>query len=181
MDDFLDAIAFMDAALELERRGVDRRHVFHRALVCAALIHYARPFSGNEHPNPSKRRKDAAERNWKPSFPLAKIFDDPTDRKLHRVVLNWRNKVLAHAESKYFPARMIRVSDTVEDKQLGTDFDLQSRRTYPSVDLGRLKKMAVLLRCAGAIDQVNIGIPLRRARTRSRRKLAWRQARPSRI
>jgi hypothetical protein len=59
--DLIEATQFIEAARAAEQTGADpKTDVTYRALVCAAVIHYARPFVPNESRSDRKRPKNAA-------------------------------------------------------------------------------------------------------------------------
>jgi hypothetical protein len=65
------------------------------ALVTSGIIHYARPFSMNE------REKDAKADSRVPSEVIDKLNSD--EIKLHNLLIDRRNKAIAHAEWSKFP------------------------------------------------------------------------------
>jgi hypothetical protein len=146
--DLIDAILFIDAAIKASTEGADpTRDPIHRALVCAAVIHYARPFSGNEHPNPKRRPKAAAETRVEiDSRFLRKVIPSASGRILHRQVIKLRNKIVAHAESGYFPVTMVRSEWAADPKLLAHDFGFTWFRPFPAVDLRTLNDNAQRLR-----------------------------------
>jgi hypothetical protein len=85
-DDFRDAKSFINAA---------RRHVVgtieYEGLMHAAIIAYARPFSGNE------RGRDPPS---DPKLDPAVVALDGEDRKLHDRIITLRNKVVGKRSPK---------------------------------------------------------------------------------
>src|SRR3546814_2517582 len=72
-----------------------------RALITAAVVCYARPFSGNiDHPRAIAH----------PSFKLSTL--SPEERALHKHVLELRNKVIAHSDAERNPVRLNSSSST---------------------------------------------------------------------
>jgi len=70
-------------------------------------------------------------------------------RTLHREVIRQRNKIVAHAESRFFDSKMVRSSWTPEDVRVG-DYRHFMRRVYPKFDLEALPLNTVALRNACA-------------------------------
>ena len=92
-NDFKRAIEFIAAAI-----GHDADSIEHEALLIAAVICYARPFSPNEKP-PTKA-------NAKLPKEFAR-FDDAEDRKLHMQVIKLRNKAVAHSEFRFHRVKVV--------------------------------------------------------------------------
>jgi len=90
LHDFEDAMRFLTETLQHNASSV-----LHEALLIAAIIYFARPFSHNSH---DKRSKD-----------ISKIAIDsftdisPAERTLYDDLIKFRNKCLAHAEFQYYP------------------------------------------------------------------------------
>jgi hypothetical protein len=141
-DDLLEAVQFVEAAIDREAEGVDRRtDVLHRALVCAALIHYARAVGPNEKPNPKKRPQGAAAHRVDTTY-LKAVIGTEERWKLHRQVLRLRNTIVAHAESKYFPMKMVKAQWPADPKLLAVDWGFQSFRPLPDLNLQHLRDNA---------------------------------------
>jgi hypothetical protein len=168
--DLIECARFADAALKLERpdRG-QLGDVTYNALVCAALVYYARPFSGNEHPNPKKRPRRAADRAvvLSPHY-LRKLVPSAGRRRLHRVAIRLRNKMVAHAESRFFPLEMVGPKRGNPNK-LALGFWFEQFRPLPVIDLAALIEIAAKL-AQHFISEANklgeLARPARRLRTR---------------
>jgi len=137
--DLDEAANFILAAIRAEKNGATWRDVTHRALLCSAVIYYARPFSPNEHPNPRKRPTGAADTRIDLE-PLRLAIPDPVRRKLHRKIIRERNKIVAHAESSYFPVKRMRVilAPRRGPERGVTGFGYSAGRLYPSYDLNAM-------------------------------------------
>ncbi len=145
IDDLGEAARFMREAQLLQAKGIDPEiDATHRALICAAVIYYARPFGQNEHPSRKKRPANAAEASVSLE-PLKQWIPDAARRRLHRQVIRLRNKIVAHAESRYFEVRMYRSPTSNPNVRTG-DYSLFSKRTYPKLDLDALQLNADQLR-----------------------------------
>ena len=72
--------------------------------------------------------------------PLRLAIPDPVRRKLHRQIIRERNKIVAHAESSYFPVRRMRavLSPRRGPKRGITGFAYSAGRLYPSYDLNAM-------------------------------------------
>jgi hypothetical protein len=141
-NDFMQARVFIEAALARESDGVDSRiDVIHRALVCAAVIYYARPFSPNEMRNPAKRWAHAADSTLDLG-PLKNIIVPVIRRRLHRQIIRLRKKVVAHAESRYFEVKMIKAEWPADPKLLAAPFGFESRDVLPAIDLELMRRNA---------------------------------------
>jgi hypothetical protein len=101
--------------------------------------------------------------------PLAKALPSKGGRRLHRSVIRIRNKIVAHAESRYFPVRMVAAFLPPESGRMG-DFALKSGQTYPLLDLKLLRLNAKQLAAAFAIHGHSAAVEVRRTRKRLRRK-----------
>ncbi|MBV8403207.1 MAG: hypothetical protein JO203_03370 [Gammaproteobacteria bacterium] len=144
--DLQDAEQFVIAAMAREREGTNlSRDLIYQALVCAAVIYYARAVGPNEHPIPSKRPKNAAAHRVN-TRDLRKVLGTPERWRLHNQVLAARNKILAHAESKYFPVKMVRAEWPADPKLLWKDFGFQSVRSLPVIDLSGMRANARAIR-----------------------------------
>jgi hypothetical protein len=172
-NDMQQAVAFIDAALAAEARGADSKSdVTHLALVVAAVIYYARPFGVNEGGKKPKRRtppKGAPPLSSVDIGPLSEVITSKEGRRLHRSVIRIRNKVVAHAESRYFPVRMVAAFLPPSSGRMG-DFALKSAQTYPLLDLKLLRSNAKQLGAAFAIHGHSAAAQVRRTRKRLRRK-----------
>ena len=172
-NDMMQAVAFIDAALKLEEGGADSKSdVTHLALVVAAVIYYARPFGPNEGGKKPKRKtppKGVPPLHRVNIGPLSKVISTKEGRALHRSVVRLRNKVVAHAESRYFPVRMVKAFLPPESGRIG-DFALQSGQTYPLLDLKRLRSNAKQLGAAFGIHGHFAAAEVRRSRKRLRKR-----------
>jgi hypothetical protein len=146
INDLDEVIAFVDAAEALT--GVDpKTDVTHRALVCAAVIYYVRPFLHNENRNEKKRPPDAAASLIDlADDDVRDILNDHAGFALHLEVITERSKIVAHAESEFFKVEVI-PADWVADPKVGVmDLNFRAERTHPSPDLALLKRNANALR-----------------------------------
>lgn len=91
--DFEQAERFIKAAQQHPVTSAE-----YEALLLAAIISYARPFSGNE------RDRDAAAAS---SLAPELVALEAGDRELHDHIIALRNKAVAHAESTYNPMEFI--------------------------------------------------------------------------
>jgi hypothetical protein len=92
-DDFDDALGFIRAARKYFRESLE-----FEALLIAAIIAYARPFSRNEQgKNPPVDARLAAD-----LMPF-----QGSQRELHERIINARNKAIAHAEAVYYPVEQV--------------------------------------------------------------------------
>ncbi|HUX74875.1 MAG TPA: hypothetical protein VMV25_13415 [Steroidobacteraceae bacterium] len=87
--DFTQAAVFVAAARKYSLDSIE-----YEALIIAAIIHYARPFSNNE--------KGKAPPSDPKVAPELMEFDDE-QLKLHEHILALRNKAVAHAEYTNYP------------------------------------------------------------------------------
>jgi hypothetical protein len=143
--DLNEAIAFINAADALT--GVDpKTDVTHRALVCAAVIYYARPFLHNEHRNEKKRPPDAAASLIElTDTDLRDILADDAGLALHKEVMTERSKIVAHAESEFFKLD-VTPAEWVADEKVGVmDINFRAQRTHPAPDLNLLRRNATTL------------------------------------
>lgn len=88
--------------LESAQAAVGREDwVVAAGMLSAAIVNYARPFSGNrEHPNTTPN----------PSFRLSSLT--PEERILHKHVLVVRNEAIAHSQAERNPVKMDSASET---------------------------------------------------------------------
>jgi hypothetical protein len=92
--DFERALASIAEAVRRRRSTIGRE----AALLCA-VVHYARPFSGNE-------GCTSAAAGCRPrGIDVAKELG--TDLALHNRIVKLRSKFVAHSESQFFPASRI--------------------------------------------------------------------------
>lgn len=96
-DDFGDAKKYIEAA-----RGHAVDTIEYEALLQAAIIAYARPFSGNElvgraYPDPPSD----------PKLDAGVVALNGADRELHARILTLRCKAVAHAESGHYPVEVL--------------------------------------------------------------------------
>jgi hypothetical protein len=171
--DMRQAVDFIDAALAAEKRGANSKtDVTHLALVVSAVIYYARPFGPNEG---GKKRKERAPPKGAPPMsrvdigPLAKVLSSKEGRRLHRDVLRIRNKIVAHAESRYFPVRMVAAFAFPKSGRVG-DFALQFGQRYPLLNLNLLRSNAMQLAAAFGLYGHFAAVEVRRTRKRLRKK-----------
>ena len=68
----------------------------HEALLEAAIIRYARPFSPNE-------KGDNAKADSRLTIDVAAVLAEVADFELHGRIIKLRNKVIAHSESEHYP------------------------------------------------------------------------------
>lgn len=87
----------IDKAVELLTAAVNHKppSLEFEALVMSGIIHYARPFSYNE------KKKDAQADPRVPQEVTANLSD--SELKLHDLLLERRNKAIAHSEWEKFP------------------------------------------------------------------------------
>jgi hypothetical protein len=132
VDDFADAVKFIDAA----RRFDEASDEFH-GLFLAAITRYARPFSRNE-----LSKTAAADPRLKVTGLRALLGPDGV--ALHKRIIKFRNKVVAHAESEFNPMQVMQ--PTVPDRPgMYTDMLTVSRRWHPAqegIDLGEFRSVA---------------------------------------
>ena len=117
--DFEKAIRFIDVALT---------HAIHtevyEALLLAAVVSYARPFSRNERAKPP------------PSDPRLAVEEKAllgADFPLHERLLEIRNKAIAHAESEYYPVELLPPVGSG-----GSGFATTSKSWQPDLGEGRM-------------------------------------------
>jgi hypothetical protein len=172
-NDMRQAVAFIEAAIAAEARGADSKSdVTHLALVVAAVIYYARPFTGNEGGKKPQRKtppKGEPPLSRVDIGPLSKVISSKEGRRLHRNVIRLRHKVVAHAESRYFPVRMVGAFLPESSGRIG-DFALKSGQTYPLLDLQLLRSNAKQLAAAFGLHGYFAAVEVRRGRKRLRRK-----------
>jgi len=136
------------------------------------VIYYARPFGPNEGGKKPKRKtppKGAAPLHRVNIGPLSKVIGTKEGRALHRSVIRIRSKVVAHAESRYFPVRMVAAPLPPSSGRLG-DYALKSGQTYPLLDLKRLRSNAKQLGAAFGIYGHFAAAEVRRGRKRLRKR-----------
>lgn len=170
-DDMHQAVAFIEAALRLEAQGKDSRSdVTHLALTVAAVIYYARPFTRNERrPKKGSQAKGAPPLSRVDLAPLSKVLGSKEARMLHRSVIRLRNKVVAHAESRYFPVRLVAAFLPRESIPMG-DFAIRSAQVFPVLDLPRLRSNANHLGAAFGLRGHFAAFEVRRTRKRLHKK-----------
>jgi len=174
LSDMTLAAVFIDAALELEKTDPHwRSNYTHLALVVAAVIYYARPFGSNEggRRRKSKRRapKGAPPLNKVDIGPISHIITSRAGQRLHHSVIRVRNKIVAHAESRYFPVRMIAAHLPQSDARF-TNFAIKFGQTFPSPDLKILRANAKQLCSVFALHGHYAGVEVRKTRKRLRRE-----------
>jgi hypothetical protein len=129
--DFAKAIAFIDRAAN---------HVIntpeYEALLLSAIIYYARPFSGNE-------RGDSPPSDARLIVDVEGLLGD--DLKLHKRMIEVRNKAVAHAEFAYYPVQLL---PTDSDPEIGRGFASSSQSWHvlnEHIDLIAFRRMAEAL------------------------------------
>lgn len=174
--DMIQCRQFIEAALALGAQGKDSKNdVTHLALVVAAVVYYARPFFDNEEPAWKRKRSKRPLPLGAPPLgkveigPLSKAIGTKEGRALHRSVLKLRSKIVAHAEARYFPVRMVKAFMPPESGRLG-DFALKSGQTYPLIDLKSLRANASQLGAVFGLHGHFAAVEVRRGRKRLRRK-----------
>ncbi len=110
-DDFRCAKKFINAV-----RGYAVGTTEYEALMHAAIIAYARPFSGNE------RGTDPPS---DPKLDPALVAFEGADRALHDRIISLRNRVVAHAESAQNPVELLPMKS---DATIADGFSTQSQR-----------------------------------------------------
>jgi hypothetical protein len=125
--DFRRAGEFVRAAREHEISTIE-----HEALLIAAIIYYARPFSGNEKdrkkhqpPPPSDARLHESLAN----------FEEGEDQILHDRIVKLRHKAVAHAEFGNYPVMLM-------GEEQRTIVSSAWHVIAEQLDLARLKKIA---------------------------------------
>jgi hypothetical protein len=157
IDDLIQATRFIDAAVAAEAAGAEpMKDVVHQALVCAPVIYYARPFSTNEHPNVKKRPAGAADPTVDIGA-LKNVISTAAGRRLHRSILRWRHKIVAHAESRYFKVKMTRA----HPRSFPIPYSFLSVRVIPVVDLWAMRANAVNLCKAYVVESDALGSRVR--------------------
>jgi hypothetical protein len=90
LHDFEEAKRFLSEALQHKVSSIP-----YEALLIAAIIYFARPFSHN---SKDKRLKDISK------IEIDSFIDiSPAERSLYDELMNLRNRCLAHAEFQYYP------------------------------------------------------------------------------
>jgi hypothetical protein len=137
--DFRCAMEFIDAA---RRRPIDT--IEYEALMHAAIIAYARPFSLNE------KSDDALS---DPRLNIALVAFDGADRTLHHRIIALRNKVVAHAESAQNPVEILAMKS---DATIADGFSTHSQRwdvVNEQIDLDAFHRIADAM-CRRCTDQM---------------------------
>lgn len=127
-EDFKSAARFIDAARRYTVATTE-----YEALMHAAIIAYARPFSGNE---------QGADPPSDPKIDPALVALGGTDRALHDRIIHMRNKVVAHAESAQNPVALLPIKP---DGFIASGFATQSRRWHvveEQIDLDAFQRIA---------------------------------------
>lgn len=141
-NDMHQAVAFIDAALALDEatEKPPGHEIARLALEVAAIVYYARPFTGNERTKKTKRAppKGAPRLGKVDIGPPSKVLGTKEARALHRDALAIRHKIVAHAASRYFPVRIVKafLPDNVE---ITGDFAIKSGQTFPRMNLTQLR------------------------------------------
>lgn len=137
--DFEDAIRFIRAA---------RRHDIasdeYEALVIAAILAYARPFSPDE-----RIKKPAAESR----LPKHLVPFKGSKLKLHKKIINARNKAIAHSESRKNPMQVVPVTTAAKG------FVTSSKRWHVvnlKLSLNAFEKIAEQMRQVSLAHQLDI-------------------------
>ena len=94
----------------------------YEALLIAAIIYYARPFSGNE-------RDKSSTVDSRLVSELA-VFDGPVEQTLHDRIMVLRNQAVAHAESIHYPVQIL----PPVGKSLARGVSVASRRWHVSTE-----------------------------------------------
>jgi hypothetical protein len=149
--DMHQAIAFLDAALALDKRTSNDPasdptiRTTREALEVAAVIYYARPFTHNE--SRKKKRRQPPGAPALPNIdlgPLHKVLTSKEARKLHREALQIRHKIVAHAEARYNPVRLLELpSQGNAGRKI--EYAMATTRSAPKFNLERLRWNAVQL------------------------------------
>jgi hypothetical protein len=170
--DMQQATAFIDAALALDAEPEKYSNKMARlALEIAAVIYYTRPFTGNERTKKTQRAPArGAPRLGKTDLgPLRGVLTTAESRALHRDALAVRHKVIAHADSRYFPVRLVKAFRPPAAK-LGRDFAILSAQRFPRLDLHQLRANASQLCAAFALHAHYAAIEVRKTRRRLRHR-----------
>lgn len=129
--DFAKSIGFINVAATHELSSPE-----YEALLLAAIISYARPFSGNEQgkspPSDSRLAIDVAQ--------LLGV-----DLALHERLIEVRNKAVAHSESAYYPVELLPV---IPDGEGARGFAAASQSWHvlnEHIDLVEFKRVAEAL------------------------------------
>jgi hypothetical protein len=113
----------------------------YEALVECTIIRYARPFSSNE------RRDGRGKSDPRLTVNVEQILTNQSDIELHQRLITLRNKMVAHAESEFYPTKLL---DPVETSR-ASGFAVESRRWHvlsENLDLDSLARIAELMRRA---------------------------------
>jgi hypothetical protein len=170
--DMQQAVVFIDAALALDEAKARHSQVARLALEVAAVIYYARPFTGNEPPRWKSKRPPPKGAPRLPNIdlgPLRTVLIDKEARSLHRDVLKIRNKIVAHADSRYFPVRLVQAA-LPNTPQARGDYAIKSGRTYPRFNLHRLRANATELGAVFGLHAHMAATEVRKTRKRLHRK-----------
>jgi hypothetical protein len=136
-DDFQRAGEFVKAA-----RSHPEANIEFEALLHSAILFYARPFSGNE---PSDSNLPDAAKTLT-GLDTRVILGD--DLPFHCRLRTLRNKVIAHAESQYFPAQNVPLA-IGEKGQFGIAFQRRSWHVVDEkLDLDVFERVAAKMRSA---------------------------------
>jgi hypothetical protein len=131
--DFETAGNFAEAAKNYLPSAIE-----YEALVEAAVIRYARPFSSNE-----QRGRGKADARL--SVNVEQILTSKADMDLHKRVITLRNKMVAHAESEFYPTTLL---DPVGTSR-ASGFAVASKRWHilsENLDLDALARIADVMR-----------------------------------
>jgi hypothetical protein len=136
-DDYARAEEFVKAA-RLHAVG----NIEYEALMHSAILFYARPYSDNE---PKKSKLPDAARKLT-GLDLPEILGD--DLPFHERLIALRNKVIAHAESEFFPAQNIKLAIGSKG-QSGIAFQRRSWHVVSeNLDLEIFERVATKMRAA---------------------------------
>jgi hypothetical protein len=108
----------------------------HEALLLAAIIYYAQPFSGNEKGKPDELPSDAS---------LDREFvdlDDPDDLALHDRIIRLRHKAVAHAEFSHNPMHLVLAPPESSDQRPSALVSRQWHVVMEQIDLERFQRIA---------------------------------------
>jgi hypothetical protein len=136
-DDYERAEEFVKAA-RLQAVG----NIEYEALMHSAILFYARPYSDNE---PKKSKLPDEARKLK-GLDLQTILGE--DLPFHDRLIALRNKVIAHAESEFFPAQNIKLAIGAKG-QFGIAFQRRSWHVVSeNLDLDVFERVAAKMRSA---------------------------------
>lgn len=121
-----------------EARRFKPSDLAYEALLESAVTRYARPFSANE--------RGQAKADARLDFDVSTVLADPDDVDLHDHIIRIRNKMVAHAESQFFPSQIL--NPTAPG---GTGYSVVSTRwniIQESLNLDAFGRIAAAMRLA---------------------------------